>query len=166
MKGSCNQYFGKYRGKVEDTFDLTGSGLIKVSVPAVLGEGKMAVATPCVPFAGPGVGFYFIPSKGANIWVEFEGGDPDFPIWTGCFWGAGEAPSILAEEKMIKTKAGTIALNELSLSGEISIETKGGLKISLGDNGIEITNGKGGASITMSLAGPTVMINKGALQVD
>ena len=48
---------------------------------------------PCAPFAGSGVGFFALPPVGANVWVEFEGGDPDYPIWSGCFWGAGEVPA-------------------------------------------------------------------------
>jgi uncharacterized protein involved in type VI secretion and phage assembly len=49
-------------------------------------------AMPCVPYAGDQVGFLAIPPVDAGVWVEFEGGDPSFPIWVGCFWGDGEAP--------------------------------------------------------------------------
>ena len=40
--------------------------------------------------------------------MEFEGGDPDHPIWTGCFWGLGETPVVpaLAETKVFKTDHG------------------------------------------------------------
>jgi len=46
-----------------------------------------------------GVGLFFLPPKGANVWVEFEGGDPDYPIWSGCFWSDGEVPAQPAKEK-------------------------------------------------------------------
>ncbi len=71
-------------------------GRIQVSAPAVLGGTHARWAMPCVPYAGPGVGLFAIPPVGANVWVEFEGGDLDYPIWTGCFWGIGEVPAVPA----------------------------------------------------------------------
>jgi hypothetical protein len=93
MDEDCPTYYGKYRGTVENPIDLQGLGRVQVSVPDVLGDGKLSWAMPCVPYAGKGVGFFAIPPKGANVWVEFERGDPDSPIWTGCFWGTGDAPA-------------------------------------------------------------------------
>jgi hypothetical protein len=86
-----NQFFGKYRGKVTNNVDPKQLGCIQVSVPAVLGVGTQSWATPCVPIAGPQAGFYAIPIVGSDVWIEFEGGNPDFPIWTGCFWSAPAA---------------------------------------------------------------------------
>jgi uncharacterized protein involved in type VI secretion and phage assembly len=159
-----SQFFGKYRGKVENNIDPLQQGRLQVSVPAVLGEGRMSWAMPSVPFAGPGVGFFAIPPVGANLWVEFEGGDPDYPIWSGCFWGLGEAPALpaLAEMKVLKTSSGTITINDLPGVGGISIETTMGMKITINMMGIEITNGQG-ASI--KLMGPQVSINDSALEV-
>lgn len=85
---SPGPYWGKYRGKVADNRDPAGLGRIKVQVPGVIGD-TVLQALPCVPYAGPQVGFFMIPPIGANVWVEFEGGDLDRPIWTGCFWGDG-----------------------------------------------------------------------------
>ena len=84
-------YYGKYRGKVANPIDPLGLGRIQVEVPAVYGDGTLNWAMPCAPYAGPGVGFFVIPPKDANIWVEFEAGDIDSPIWSGCFWATGEA---------------------------------------------------------------------------
>lgn len=86
-----NRYFGKYRGTVTDNSDPTSRGRIKVKVPAVLGELE-SWALPCLPYTGDGVGTYTIPAPGAGVWVEFEAGDPSFPIWTGGFWANGELP--------------------------------------------------------------------------
>jgi uncharacterized protein involved in type VI secretion and phage assembly len=47
---------------------------------------------PCTPYAGRDVGFFAIPPVNSNVWVEFEQGDPDYPIWSGCFWGMNELP--------------------------------------------------------------------------
>ena len=119
---------------------------------------------PSVPYAGSGVGFFMIPPVGANVWVEFEGGDPDYPIWGGCFWGTGEVPAApaLAEMKVIKTSTATITLNDIPGAGGITIETTTGMKISITVTGIEITDGQGAS---LKLTGPQTSINDGALEV-
>ncbi|HRW45946.1 MAG TPA: phage baseplate assembly protein V [Caldilinea sp.] len=157
-------FYGKYRGKVEQNIDPMQQGRIQVSCPAVLGDGSLSWAMPCAPFAGNGVGFFAIPPTGANVWVEFEGGDPDYPIWSGGFWGPGEAPAspALAEMKVLKTSTGTITINDLPGAGGITIETTTGMKISLTALGLEITNGQGAA---IKLTGPQVSVNDGALEV-
>lgn len=157
-------FLSKYRGKVENNIDPMQLGRIQISVPSVLGEGRMSWAMPCVPYAGSGVGFFAIPPLGANIWVEFEGGNPDYPIWSGCFWGVGEVPAMpaIAEMKILKTDMGTITLNDLPGVGGITIETITGMKIEINALGIEITNGQGGS---IKLTGPQVSINDGALDV-
>lgn len=158
------QFFGKYRGKVENNIDPMQLGRIQVSVPAVLGEGRMSWAMPCVPYAGNGVGFFAIPPESANVWVEFEGGSPDYPIWSGCFWGIGEVPALpaLAEMKVLKTDAGTITMNDLPGIGGITIETTAGMKVVINALGIEINNGQGGS---IKLMGPLVSVNSGRLEV-
>jgi hypothetical protein len=159
-----SQFFGKYRGQVENNIDPQQMGRIQVSVPAVLGEGTLSWAMPCVPYAGSGVGFFAIPPNGANVWIEFEGGDPDYPIWSGCFWGLGEVPALpaIAEMKVLKTDIGTITLNDIPGLGGIKIETTLGAKIEITAQGIEINNGLGGS---ITLMGPQVSINNGALEV-
>ncbi|MCB0167277.1 MAG: baseplate assembly protein [Anaerolineae bacterium] len=158
------RYFGKYRGKVANNIDPQQIGRIQVQCPDVLGEGQMSWAMPSVPYAGSGVGFFMIPPVGANVWVEFEGGNPDYPIWGGCFWGVGEAPATpaVAEMKVIKTDIATITLNDLPGAGGVTIETTTGMKIALTVSGIEINDGQG-ASIKLS--GPQTSINDGALEV-
>ncbi len=158
------QFFGKYRGKIENNIDPMQLGRIQVSVPAVLGEGRMSWAMPCVPYAGNGVGFFAIPPTGANVWVEFEGGNPDYPIWSGCFWGKGEVPAqpALAEMKVLKTDTGTITMNDVPGAGGITIETTTGMKVVINALGIEINNGQGGS---IKLTGPEVSVNDGTLEV-
>ncbi len=158
------QFFGKYRGKVENNVDPMQLGRIQVSVPAVLGDGTLSWAMPCVPYAGSQVGFFAIPPRNANVWVEFEGGDPDYPIWSGCFWGVGEVPAMpaLAEMKVIKTDGLTLTLSDLPGIGGITLETSSGQKITLTAMGVEIDNGQGAK---IALAGPQVSVNNGALDV-
>ncbi|MFZ1611985.1 MAG: phage baseplate assembly protein V [Chitinophagales bacterium] len=92
LEWTRNKFFGKYRGLVTDNNDATNRGRVKVNVPAVFNELEVW-ALPCLPYTGDNVGFYTIPDSGAGVWVEFEGGDPSFPIWTGGFWADGQLPT-------------------------------------------------------------------------
>lgn len=164
-----NRYTGKYRGTVLDNEDPRKLGRLEVSVPAVL-EGRLSWALPSVPYAGPGVGFFFIPPVGANVWIEFEGGDPDYPIWTGCFWlNANEVPVESSDQrerpqyKVIKTDVGTITLSDQDDS--LTIETAAGMKILLNSDGIEIDNGHSG-TIKFSGQGKKISINGNALEIE
>ncbi len=163
-----NRYYGKYRGKVENNIDPLMLGRIQVSVPAVLGDGRLSWATPCVAFAGRGVGLFMLPPKGTNVWVEFEAGDPDYPIWSGCFWGAGEIPAQPAIEQMkvFKTNGVTLTINELPGAGGVTLDVAPPvvatpLKVVMNALGIEITNGAAKISLTPKI----VSINDGALEV-
>jgi len=82
------RFFGKYRGSVVENVDPLGQGRLIVLVPDVLGPLPSTWALPCVPMAGPGMGTVFVPPIDASVWVEFEQGDPQQPIWVGCFWPA------------------------------------------------------------------------------
>jgi hypothetical protein len=162
------RYYGKYRGKVENNLDPLQLGRVQVSVPAILGEGTLSWAMPCAPYAGPGVGFFAVPPRGANIWVEFEGGDPDYPIYSGCFWGVGEAPALpaLAEMKVLKTDGVTLTLSDLPGAGGFTLEVgppavPTPLKLVCDATGIEISNG----AASVKLSPVSVSINNGALEV-
>jgi hypothetical protein len=87
------RYYGKYRGTVFNNVDPELRGRIQAIVPDVLGLIPSTFALPCMPVAGKSSGAFFVPEIGAGVWIEFEQGDPDYPIWTGCFWGvAAEVP--------------------------------------------------------------------------
>jgi hypothetical protein len=123
---------------------------------------------PCAPYAGSGVGLFAIPPVGANVWVEFEGGDPDYPIWSGCFWGVGEAPAAPAipQMKVFKTDGVTMTLSDLPGAGGFTLEVGPPvvpipLKLVMDASGVEISHGA--ASVKLSPA--TVSINNGALEV-
>ena len=81
-------FWGKYRGTVIDSADPKKLGRLKVSVPAVMTAGRAAWAMPCVPYTGRPPAKRDIPPARTQIWVEFENGDLDYPIWVGCFWTA------------------------------------------------------------------------------
>lgn len=156
-------FYGKYRGVVSDNRDPLLLGRVRAKVADVFGDEESGWALPSVPYAGKNVGLFLVPPVDALVWIEFEHGDPDYPIWTGCFWAKGEVPAspAVAEMKVLKTDAGTITVNDLAVGG-ITIETNKGMKISLTPSGIEITDG---ASGKITLTGPQVSINDGALEV-
>ena len=159
------QFFGKYRGSVANNIDPLQQGRLQISVPAVLGEGRLSWAMPCVPYAGSGVGLFMIPPVGANLWIEFEGGNPDYPIWSGGFWADGELPTeaTLPMIKLIKTDTATVKIDDTPGAGGVSIELLSGPKIAVNATGIiEIDNGMGGS---IQISGPQVSVNDGALEV-
>lgn len=162
------QFFGKYRGQVENNIDPMMLGRVQVSVPAVLGSGSLSWAMPCSPYGGNGVGFFAIPPNGANVWVEFEAGDPDYPIWSGCFWGTGEVPAqpALPFVKVLKTDTMTLKLDDTPGAGGFTLEVNppvapGQITVVCNVSGVEIS--VGAAKITMTPA--SVSINNGALEV-
>jgi Type VI secretion system/phage-baseplate injector OB domain len=160
---SYQHFYGKYRGKVTDNRDPLMQGRVRARVPAVFGDEETGWALPCTPYGGKGVGFFFIPPVDANIWIEFENGNPDYPIWVGCFWGAGEAPKMPAtpDTKLIKTDVMTMTINDLPGGGGMTIETSTGLKIIMDVTGIELSNN----SSSVKLTAASVSINNGALEV-
>jgi len=146
-------------------------GRVQVQVPDVLGLGISSWAMPCVPIAGPQMGVYVIPLISSGVWVEFEGGDPDYPIWSGCFWGStAEVPPLafaglpVSPNIVLQTTGqSTIVVSDLpGPTGGIMLKSLTGASIIVNDTGIYIQNGKG-ASIVM--AGPAVTINNGALTI-
>ena len=154
-----SRYFGKYRGVVTDNADPTSRGRLKVKVPAVLGDLEVW-AMPCVPYAGNGVGFYSLPEPDTGLWVEFEAGDPSYPIWTGCFWADGELPDeSSADIKIWKTESVKIRIDD---SGdEVLIENSGGSKITVTS---DVISESGGSTHTVGSAG--VVSEKGAAKTE
>jgi uncharacterized protein involved in type VI secretion and phage assembly len=153
-----NRFYGKYRGIVTDVDPATMR--IKATVPAVLPGQKTGWCMACVPYAGQDVGFAFLPDTGAGVWIEFEGGDVSYPIWTGIYWRAGEPPSdATANVKVIVTKEHKLLLDDdtpaitLSDSSENSVTLESsGLTLERGSNSIQISDSE-------------VNVNDGALEV-
>lgn len=165
------QYFGKYRGTVANNVDPMQMGRIQAIVPDVTALVPTSWALPCVPMTGPQAGQFILPPVGAAVWIEFEQGNPDYPIWTGGFWGsAAEVPALAlaAPPGVPPIVLQTVGQNTLMISdvpgptGGILLKTATGAMISISTIGITISNGQGA---TIVLAGPSVTINQGALTV-
>ncbi|WCM54382.1 phage baseplate assembly protein V [Pseudomonas sp. WJP1] len=165
------KFYGKFRGVVQNNIDPMQMARIQVQVPDVLGLGVSSWAMPCLPFAGQQSGMFVVPQIGAGVWVEFEQGNQDYPIWVGGFWGsAAELPALaltgLPVSPSIVLQTGN--QNGLTISdlpgptGGILLKTMTGAMISINEIGITISNGQGA---TIMLTGPTVDINQGALAV-
>jgi hypothetical protein len=156
--------FGKFRGVVSDNRDPLFLGRIRAKVVDVFGDNESGWALPALPYAGKDVGLFLVPPTDAFVWIEFEHGDPEYPIWSGCFWAQGEVPAspAVSEMKVLKTDLVTLTINDLPGAGGLTIETTQGMKIVISVSGIEIDNGMG-ASIKLS--GPQTSVNGGALEV-
>lgn len=162
MSEQAPPFHGKFRGIVTDNRDPSNLGRVRARVPDVLGDKESGWALPALPYAGNQVGLFLIPPQNASVWIEFEHGDPDYPVWTGCFWAENQLPpeADSADKKILKTNVATITLNDGASSG-ITIETTDGLKIKMDTWGIEISNG--GQRILISST--SVSVNDGALEV-
>jgi len=165
------RFYGKYRGMVLNNVDPMNQGRLQVQVPDVAGLVPASWAMPCVPLAGLQNGMMALPVIGSGVWVEFEQGNPDHPIWVGCFWGsAAEVPALA-----LATPPGLPAItfqtplqNGVTISdlpgptGGIMLKSATGATLIVNDTGIYIQNGRGAA---ITLIGPAVTINNGALTV-
>ena len=141
----------------------------------MLGLTPSSWAMPCVAAAGIQSGTFIVPPIGSGVWIEFEQGDPDYPIWTGGFWGlvadvpvfATAPPPIPPGQNIVLQTTGQnmVMVSDAPPSpatGGIVLKSATGAMIVVNDTGIYLDNGKG-ASIT--LIGPTVDINLGGLTV-
>jgi uncharacterized protein involved in type VI secretion and phage assembly len=168
---ALTRFYGKYRGTVLNNIDPEQRGRIQVTVPDVSGLLPTSWAMPCLPVAGINTGVFTVPQIGSGVWVEFEQGDPDRPIWVGGYWGSTAEVPVMAKAVPPGVNGLTIQTtlkNGITVSdvpgptGGILIQTTTGAMISVSDVGIVISNGRGA---TINLVGPSVDINLGALTV-
>jgi len=161
-------FYGKFRGVVSDIQDPLQIGRVRARVPDVMGDAESGWAMPSFPAAGSGMGFFALPKVGAGVWIEFEHGDPDYPIWSGCWYGSAsdvpsEALSPPYQKVVLKTAGGSkIVLDDSPGVGGITLETATGQKITLTPTGLEIDDGSGAV---IKLSGPQINMNNGALEV-
>lgn len=164
-------YLGKYRGMVVNNFDPLQQGRLQVQVSDVAGLIPLTWAMPCVPMAGLQTGIIALPIIGSGVWVEFEQGNPAHPIWVGCFWGSAVEIPLLAQATPPGIPAITLQTplqNGVTISdlpgptGGIMLKSATGATLIVNDTGIYIQNGKGAM---ISLVGPAITFNNGALTV-
>jgi hypothetical protein len=168
------KYYGKYRGTVILNIDPEQRGRLQVEVPDVLSLVPSTWAEACVPLAGPtgfAMGTYVVPSIGAAVWIEFEHGDPNKPIWVGCRFpsSADVPPDALASipgdaniviQSLAKHVFMISDVPPTPKTGGIVLQSLTGATLIVNDSGIYLDNGKG-ASISM--IGPTIDFNSGTM---
>lgn len=170
------RFVGKYRATVLQNIDPEQRGRLQLMIPDVLGPIPSTWAEACTPLAGPTgppMGVYLVPPIGAGVWVEFEQGDVNYPIWVGCRWGAqSDIPTLAKASLPVSPNIVMQTLGQHAMvisdmpptpaTGGIMLKSATGAMVVVNDSGIYISNGKG-ATITM--VGPTVTVNNGALVV-
>lgn len=163
--------YGKYRGTVINNVDPLQIGRIQAMVPDLAGFVPGTWAMPCLPMAGINTGVFTAPMVGSGVWIEFERGNPDYPVWVGGYWGSAAEVPVLAHAVppgvsgvTIQTtlKNGIVVSDVPGPTGGVLIQTTTGAMISVSDVGIIISNGKGAV---INMTGPTVDVNLGALTV-
>lgn len=173
MPPSNQRFAGKYRGRVADNNDPLRIARIRAQVPDVLGDEVSSWAMPCLPFTGPRAGQYVVPEVGAGVWIEFEQGDPSYPIWSGCWYGDESElpPDALAAQQatppshpvVIQTRGGhKIVLSDAPDGVGIRLEAPGGAFVQINHDGVQLNDGSGG---TFRLSAGQADINEGRLVV-
>lgn len=144
------RFFGKYRGVVVTNIDPLRQGRLLVKVADVTGLIGPNWAMPCVPMAGLLMGTHFVPPPvGAGVWVEFEQGDSEDPIWVGCFWGPGQIPLLAQGASTAAPGLPAITLETVGAGlsicdtphppgGSVNLRVGASTFITLGVNGINI----------------------------
>ena len=179
--------YGKFRAFVVENADPEQRARLRLRIPSVLGEDTSGWALPCLPFGGLAEqGLFLVPEVGAQVWVEFEAGDPSYPVWTGTFWQAeGDPPSEAAKDepttRLIQTPSGhrlqfddesgeerfllhhpTDAEIEMDSNGTIALTDAGGAKVTLDAEANElVVEDANGNSMTMTSTGTTVEDSNG-----
>jgi hypothetical protein len=170
------RFYGKYRGLVVDNVDVEQLGRISATVLDVLGDTPTTWALPCLPVTGMiGLqsGMYAVPAIGANVWIEFEHGDVNKPIWSGCYWGdTGQVPLAALEEDPATPPIliQSVGQNSIMIGGD----TLTGITISCGPAELptspQITLTPQGITLSAGLCKikisvESVSINDGALEI-
>lgn len=158
MRTRC---FGKYRGQVSQIGDGDHFGQITAMVPAVYGDQESPWAMPCSPFAGPSHGLVLLPESGDGVWIEFEGGDPSKPIWSGCWWPQGQAPQPQGDTIRLLATSNNHQISIDEQADEIKLSHPGGATVTLGSSEISLKLG----SCEIKISQSEVNINNGMVKV-
>jgi phage baseplate assembly protein gpV len=155
-----SRYYGKYRGVVTDNKDPDDLGRVKAKVPRVLGDVETGWALPAFPYGGASEqGFFAVPDVDAGVWIEFEGGDLSYPIWTGTWYTSGAIPeSAKPEQKVWKTKSGhKIVLDDDA--GTLEITDSNNNTVKMDSKTVTV---KAGGAVKLIIDAPQIEVVDGA----
>lgn len=159
------RYYGKYRGFVTDNRDPQTRGRLKLRVPSVFGDQETGWALPCLPFGGlANQGLFMIPEVNAQVWVEFEEGSRDHPIWSGVFWQqASDTPEEAALEepttRIIRTPSGhVLQFDDLSGEEQFRLAHPAGTEMTIDPQGTVELEDAGGNKQTLNAESNEVIL--------
>lgn len=135
-----NKYYGMYRAIVADVVDPEERGRIRVVCPSVTGEYKSNWCVPCFFGAKDNAGDFYLPPIGETIWIGFEEGDKDKPIYFGNWWSPKKSP-----------------ITDYSLATSTRVIEFNGCKITMKQNEAKIIVGESSITLTPT----TVTIKSG-----
>jgi len=160
-----NRYYGKYRGFVTDNKDPEQRGRLRLRVPSVLGDAESGWALPSLPFGGlADQGLFTMPELDAQVWVEFEAGNVDQPIWTGTFWQeAGDPPAESAKlpptTRVLKTPAGhTLQFDDEAGKEKFRLAHPAGTELSVDEKGTAVLTDARGNTLTLDAEAGQVVL--------
>jgi hypothetical protein len=144
------RWYGKYSGQVAGNADPRKQGGVQVKVPSIFGTQLQVWARPCFPY-----GHFFVPPVGAQVWVEFEAGDPQYPIWTGAWYPEANTPEesrvTPPENRVIQTASGhTIELDDTAGHPRITIRHKDNSFVAIDDKGSVVIANKNGSTLYLN----------------
>jgi uncharacterized protein involved in type VI secretion and phage assembly len=162
------KFNGVYPAIVLDNVDPQQSGRVEVELPLVVDpvgrKHPAAWARVATLMAGNQRGTWFMPDKGDEVLVAFEGGDPRRPYVIGALWNSRDQPPEQMDPaganhlKVIHSRQGLIVtLDDQAGQERLAIESPGGQSISLKDGPGSITlTDSNGNTITLETAGISV----------
>ena len=135
------KFYGKYRAIVTNNNDPEQWGRIKVKCPSVLGDYESHWCMPCVPYLCNNEGVFTLPNVGDGVWIEFEEGKLNQPIYVGGWFNPNQYPSddyANAHKRLImKTRGGNIVKVD-DTNNSIVLQCKGGAKVTVKDDTITL----------------------------
>jgi len=148
-----DRWYGKYSGQVTGNEDPQQQGRVQVIVPAIFGPTLEVWARPCFPY-----GHFYVPAVDSKVWVEFEGGDPQYPIWVGTWYPQGATPPesqvTPPDNRVIQTASGhTIELDDTEGQPRVTIRHKDNSFVAIDDKGSVVIANKTGSTLYLNADG-------------
>jgi uncharacterized protein involved in type VI secretion and phage assembly len=166
--GLGGRWYGVYPATVSEIKnDPDGIGRVKLTLPWAPDTGSghyEAWARVATLMGGKNRGSWFIPDKGDEVLIAFEGGDPRRPFVLGGLWNGKDAPPESMDgsgnnyKKVLRSRNGVkVTLDDTDGQETLTLETPGGNKVKMvdGPGSIEISDSNGN-SIKLQSSGITI----------
>lgn len=135
----AHKFFGKFRAYVIDVDDPEERGRIRVMCPDVLGEYASDWCEMCASGVQQHTGDIIIPEVGESVWVEFEEGDPTYPVYLGSWYFSRKTPfhkesdyaTALQKGRVIGYKGSKIEMDKQGSMTLVSSDHEAGLNVNV-----------------------------------